>query len=112
MACATRRYAINLLFLCVCLDADLFHVFIQYDGPITDVTDPSVICNGGPNPLVTPYSQTIITVPAGGTFTAEWHHVLQPNGYNSGDNADPIDPGVCSTLRIPDARFSDPSMPS
>ncbi|KAG9002018.1 hypothetical protein FRB94_004168 [Tulasnella sp. JGI-2019a] len=64
-----------------------------YDGPITNVSDPSVICNGGPNPLVTPYSQTIITVPAGGTFTAEWHHVLQPDGYNSADVADPIDPG-------------------
>ncbi|KAG8880352.1 hypothetical protein FRB97_000889, partial [Tulasnella sp. 331] len=64
-----------------------------YDGPITNVTDPSVICNGGPNPLVTPYSQTIINVPAGGIFTAEWHHVLQPDGYNSADVADPIDPG-------------------
>lgn len=64
-----------------------------YDGPITDVTSTDLICNGGPNPLVTPYSQTIINVPAGGTFTAEWHHVLQPNGYNSADVADPIDPG-------------------
>ncbi|KAG8858395.1 hypothetical protein FRB96_005280 [Tulasnella sp. 330] len=64
----------------------------SYNGPITNVTDPSVICNGGPNPLVTPFSQTIINVPAGGTFVAEWHHGLQPNGYDPTDPADPIDP--------------------
>ncbi|KAG8870556.1 hypothetical protein FRB97_009652 [Tulasnella sp. 331] len=64
----------------------------SYNGPITNVTDPSVICNGGPNTLVTPFSQTIINVPAGGTFVAEWHHGLQPNGYDPTDPADPIDP--------------------
>lgn len=66
----------------------------SYDGPITDVTSNDIICNGGPNPLVTPYSQTVITVPAGSTVQAEWHHGLQPNGYNSADSQDPIDPSV------------------
>ncbi|KAG9007401.1 hypothetical protein FRB93_007816 [Tulasnella sp. JGI-2019a] len=63
----------------------------SYDGPITDVTSTDIICNGGPNPLVTPYSQTVINVPAGATVTGEWHHGLQPNGYNPSDLADPIE---------------------
>ncbi|KZW01390.1 hypothetical protein EXIGLDRAFT_666401 [Exidia glandulosa HHB12029] len=61
-----------------------------YDGPITDVTSTDVICNGGPNPLVTPYSTTVIPVPAGATVTTEWHHTL--DSANTGDAADPIDP--------------------
>ncbi|KAG8928755.1 hypothetical protein FRC02_006502 [Tulasnella sp. 418] len=64
-----------------------------YDGPITDVTSPSVICNGSPNPLTTPYPTDIITIPAGATVTTEWHHVLQPNGYNPSDSEDPIAKG-------------------
>lgn len=84
----------------------------QYDGPITDVTSTSVICNGPPNPLITPYSTTVIDVPAGGTFTAEWHHVLQPDGYNPADTADPIDPGhlgpvMAYMAKIPDATQAD-----
>ncbi|KAG8896853.1 hypothetical protein FRB99_008612 [Tulasnella sp. 403] len=63
-----------------------------YDGPITDVTSNDIICNGGPNPLVTPYPSEIINIPAGATVGAEWHHVLQPNGYNPSDSSDPIDP--------------------
>ncbi|KAF7984314.1 hypothetical protein HWV62_15297 [Athelia sp. TMB] len=59
--------------------------------PITDVTSNDLICNGGINPLVTPLSTTIINVPAGGQFTAEWHHTLA--GADPSDPADPIDPG-------------------
>ncbi|KZP26203.1 lytic polysaccharide monooxygenase [Athelia psychrophila] len=62
----------------------------SYDGPITDVTSNDLICNGGINPLVTPLSTTIINVPAGGQFTAEWHHTLA--GAVAGDSQDPIDP--------------------
>ncbi|KAG8928754.1 hypothetical protein FRC03_005559 [Tulasnella sp. 419] len=64
-----------------------------YDGPITDVTSQSVICNGPPNPLTTPYPTDIINIPAGATVTTEWHHVLQPNGYNPNDSEDPIAKG-------------------
>ncbi|KAG8947158.1 hypothetical protein FRC04_011011 [Tulasnella sp. 424] len=83
-----------------------------YDGPITDVTSNDIICNGGPNPLVTPYSQTVINVPAGATVQAEWHHVLQPNGYNSADTADPVDPGhlgptLAYLAKVPDATQTD-----
>ncbi|KAG9018751.1 hypothetical protein FRB90_010058 [Tulasnella sp. 427] len=79
-----------------------------YDGPITDVTSNDVICNGGPNPLVKPYSKTVINVPAGATVQAEWHHVLQPNGYDSSDKADPIDPShlgptIAYLAKVPDA---------
>jgi len=79
-----------------------------YDGPITDVTSNDIICNGGPNPLVTPFTTNIINIPAGATVQAEWHHVLQPNGYNSADVADPIDPGhlgpvMAYMAKIPDA---------
>lgn len=51
---------------------------------------PDLICNGGINPYVTPLSTTIINVPAGGQFTAEWHHTLA--GLTPGDSQDPIDP--------------------
>ncbi|KAG8904887.1 hypothetical protein FRC01_008565 [Tulasnella sp. 417] len=83
-----------------------------YDGPITDVDSNDIICNGGPNPLVTPYSQTVIDVPAGATVQAEWHHVLQPNGYNSADSADPVDPGhlgptIAYLAKVPDATQTD-----
>lgn len=70
----------------------LTDTLLQYDGPITDVTSNDIICNGGPNPLVTPFPSEIITVPAGATVGTEWHHTLQPNGYDSSDAADPIDP--------------------
>ena len=66
--------------------------YLQYDGPITDVTSNDIICNGGPNPLTTPFPKDIINIPAGATVSAEWHHVLQPNGLNPSDNQDPIDP--------------------
>ncbi|KAG8747187.1 hypothetical protein FRC12_014127 [Ceratobasidium sp. 428] len=77
-----------------------------YDGPITDVTSNDIICNGGPNPLVTPYDKTVIDVPAGATITHEWHHTLTSAGTN--DNADPIDPGHLGPVmvylaKIPDA---------
>ncbi|KAG9050980.1 hypothetical protein FS837_000644 [Tulasnella sp. UAMH 9824] len=79
-----------------------------YDGPITDVTSNDVICNGGPNPLVKPFSKTVINVPAGATVQAEWHHVLQPNGYDPSDKADPIDPShigptIAYLAKVPDA---------
>lgn len=63
-----------------------FSSFLQ---PITDVTSTDVICNGGPNPL-THLSDVVISVPAGATVTAEWHHTLDSAG--TGDSADPIDP--------------------
>ncbi|KAF3916745.1 Endoglucanase-4 [Dactylellina cionopaga] len=63
----------------------------SYDGPINDVTSNDIICNGGPNPLNKPYSQTIIQVPAGASITMEWHHTL--DGANPSDSADPVDPG-------------------
>ncbi|KAG8896175.1 hypothetical protein FRB99_009032 [Tulasnella sp. 403] len=63
----------------------------MYDGPITDVMSNDIICNGGPNPLTTPYPTTIIDIPAGATVGTEWHHQLQPNGYNPADSQDPID---------------------
>ncbi|KAF7981800.1 hypothetical protein HWV62_31901 [Athelia sp. TMB] len=54
------------------------------------MSTPDLICNGGINPYVTPLSQTIITVPAGSQFTAEWHHTLA--GADPSDSQDPIDP--------------------
>lgn len=42
---------------------------------------------------MTPYSKTVIDVPAGATVGAQWDHVLQPNGWTSSDSSDPIDPG-------------------
>ncbi|KAG8816983.1 hypothetical protein FRC17_000103, partial [Serendipita sp. 399] len=62
----------------------------NYDGPINDVTTNDIICNGGPNPLVTPYDTTIIDVPAGATVTAEFHHTLTSAGTSDGD--EPISP--------------------
>ncbi|EWC44375.1 hypothetical protein DRE_01201 [Drechslerella stenobrocha 248] len=62
-----------------------------YDGPINDVTSNDIICNGGPNPLNTPYSSTVINVPSGASITLEWHHTL--DGANPSDSADPVDPG-------------------
>jgi len=61
----------------------------NYDGPITDLTSNSLICNGDPNPLVTPYSKTVINVPAGATILHEWHHTL--DSQFGSDSADPID---------------------
>ncbi|KAF8300473.1 hypothetical protein DL93DRAFT_2188177 [Clavulina sp. PMI_390] len=83
-----------------------------YDGPVTDVTSNSIICNGDPNPLVTPYSSTVINVPAGATVGAQWDHVLQPNGWTSSDPADPIDPGhlgpvMAYMAKVPDATQTD-----
>ncbi|KAF7310251.1 CBM1 domain-containing protein [Mycena indigotica] len=62
----------------------------DYDGPITDVTSNDIICNGGINPYHTPLPSTVITVPAGAQFTAEWHHSLV--GPDPSDSADPVDP--------------------
>ncbi|KAH8813896.1 glycoside hydrolase [Flagelloscypha sp. PMI_526] len=61
----------------------------SYDGPIQDVTSNDIICNGGINPLVTPLSTKIISVPAGGTVTTQWHWTLTST---SADSTDPIDP--------------------
>ncbi|KAG8823585.1 hypothetical protein FRC19_003497, partial [Serendipita sp. 401] len=62
-----------------------------YDGPIYDVSTNDIICNGGLNPLVTPYDTTIIPVPAGATVTAEFHHTLTSAGTS--DAEDPIAKG-------------------
>ncbi|EIM85306.1 glycoside hydrolase [Stereum hirsutum FP-91666 SS1] len=61
----------------------------SYDGPITDVTSNDIICNGGINPYQEPVSSAIISVPAGASVTAEWHHTLA--GADPTDPADPID---------------------
>ncbi|KAG8807065.1 hypothetical protein FRC17_004665 [Serendipita sp. 399] len=61
-----------------------------YDGPIYDVSTNDIICNGGLNPLVTPYDTTIIPVPAGATVTAEFHHTLTSG---PSDPEDPIAKG-------------------
>ncbi|KAG9049206.1 hypothetical protein FS837_010928 [Tulasnella sp. UAMH 9824] len=65
---------------------------MQYNGPITDVTSNDIICNGGPNPLVTPYPTDIIDIPAGAKAAIQYNNVLQPNGYNPSNSADPVDP--------------------
>ncbi|KAJ6260044.1 hypothetical protein Dda_5690 [Drechslerella dactyloides] len=62
----------------------------SYDGPISDVTTNDIICNGGLNPLNTPYPSTVINVPSGASITMEWHHTL--DSANTGDPADPVDP--------------------
>ncbi|PAV17130.1 glycoside hydrolase family 61 [Pyrrhoderma noxium] len=82
----------------------------DYDGPITDVTSNDVICNGGINPYHQPISTTVITVPAGSSVTAEWHHSLA--GADPSDPADPVDsshkgPVISYLARIPDATQSD-----
>ncbi|KZT41821.1 hypothetical protein SISSUDRAFT_1126182 [Sistotremastrum suecicum HHB10207 ss-3] len=78
----------------------------SYDGPVTDVTSNSIICNGDPNPLITPFSKTVIDVPAGATIQHEWHHTL--TSQFGSDNADPIDPGhlgpvIVYLAKVPDA---------
>ncbi|KAG9018750.1 hypothetical protein FRB90_010057 [Tulasnella sp. 427] len=63
-----------------------------YNGPITDVTSNDIICNGGPNPLVTPYPTEIIDIPAGSPAAIQYDNVLQPNGWDPTNSADPVDP--------------------
>ncbi|KAG8899110.1 hypothetical protein FRC01_010654, partial [Tulasnella sp. 417] len=63
-----------------------------YNGPITDVTSNDIICNGGPNPLVTPYPTDIINIPAGSPAAIQYNNILQPNGYDPSNTADPVDP--------------------
>lgn len=45
-----------------------------YDGPQSDVTSNTIVCNGPPNP--TKPSDKIIPVTAGSTVTAVWRHTL------------------------------------
>ncbi|KAI0337150.1 glycoside hydrolase family 61 protein [Trametopsis cervina] len=80
----------------------------SYDGPITDVTSNDIICNGGINPYQQPVSQAVISVPAGATVTAEWHHTLN---QAAGDPADPIDashkgPVISYLAKVPSATQS------
>ncbi|QRW11838.1 glycoside hydrolase family 61 protein [Ceratobasidium sp. AG-Ba] len=82
----------------------------SYNGPITDVTSDAIICNGGPNPIVTPYDKTVINVPAGATITHEWHH--GGNGPDPSDSSDPIEashlgPVMVYLAKIPDATQAD-----
>ncbi|KAG8847969.1 hypothetical protein FRB91_011284 [Serendipita sp. 411] len=60
----------------------------SFNGPVSDVTTNDIICNGGVNPLVTPFDTTIIDIPAGATVTAEFHHGLYPT-YVPTDGDDP-----------------------
>ncbi|KAG6907198.1 hypothetical protein DXG01_009978 [Tephrocybe rancida] len=74
------------------------------------MVDSDVICNGGINPYHTPISQAVITVPAGATVTAEWHHTL--NGADASDSSDPIDashhgPVIAYLAAIPNATQTD-----
>lgn len=55
--------------------------------PVTDITSSSLICNTG---FETPVSQTVVKVPAGAQFTAEFHHTSA--GYVGPDPSDPLDP--------------------
>ena len=54
---------------------------------MTDITSNSIICNTG---FETPVSQTVVKVPAGAQFTAEFHHTSA--GYVGPDPSDPLDP--------------------
>ncbi|KII90954.1 glycoside hydrolase family 61 protein [Plicaturopsis crispa FD-325 SS-3] len=54
---------------------------------LINVSDPSIICNTG---FIQPVSQTVVNVPAGGEFTAIFHHTSA--GYVGRDPADPLDP--------------------
>ncbi|KIM29923.1 carbohydrate-binding module family 1 protein [Serendipita vermifera MAFF 305830] len=60
----------------------------SYNGPITDVTSVYMSCNGGDNPLITPYPTAIVNIPAGAQVTTEWHH--GGNGADANDGDDPI----------------------
>ncbi|KAF4556543.1 putative glycosyl hydrolase family 61 protein 3 [Elsinoe fawcettii] len=63
---------------------------VEYDGPIMDVTSPDIVCNGAVNTFSKPFPPTkIISVPAGASATAEWHHTLK--GRDASDKSDPID---------------------
>ncbi|KAG9121200.1 hypothetical protein FRC07_002948 [Ceratobasidium sp. 392] len=78
----------------------------SYNGPVLDVKTNDIICNGGVNPLVTPFDKTVINVPAGATITHEWHHGL--NGRDTSDTSDPIDishlgPVMVYLAKVPDA---------
>ncbi|KAI0802095.1 glycosyl hydrolase family 61-domain-containing protein [Irpex lacteus] len=57
------------------------------NAPVTDITSNSLICNTG---FETPVSQTVVKVPAGAQFTAEFHHTSA--GYVGPDPSDPLDP--------------------
>ncbi|CAE6458901.1 unnamed protein product [Rhizoctonia solani] len=76
------------------------------NGPITDVTSNNVICNGGVNPLVTPFDKTVIDVPAGATITHEWHHSLNGADPSGGDDpiaASHLGPVMVYLAKVPDA---------
>ncbi|PNS21143.1 hypothetical protein CAC42_3481 [Sphaceloma murrayae] len=81
---------------------------VEYDGPITNVTSPDIICNTAANTWSKPFPPTkVITVPAGASAIAEWHHTLE--GRVSSDKSDPIDishlgPTIVYMAKVPDAR--------
>ncbi|KAG8816985.1 hypothetical protein FRC17_000105, partial [Serendipita sp. 399] len=72
---------------------------------INDVTTNDIICNGGPNPLVTPFDTTIIDIPAGATVTAEFHHGLV-DGPTPSDGDDPIAPSHKGPIMVYLAKVS------
>ncbi|KAI0043183.1 lytic polysaccharide monooxygenase [Auriscalpium vulgare] len=57
------------------------------NSPVTNVTSDDIICNTG---FEQPVSSAVLTVPAGGTVSAIFHHTSA--GYVGPDPADPIDP--------------------
>ncbi|KAI0260243.1 glycoside hydrolase family 61 protein G [Gloeopeniophorella convolvens] len=57
------------------------------DNAILDITSDNLICNSG---FIQPVSSTVLTVPAGSSVSAIFHHTSA--GYTGPDPADPIDP--------------------
>lgn len=54
-----------------------------YDGPIENVNDQNMACNGGPNPLVK-ISNEVANVKAGDQITLVWAHTLDTDVANGG----------------------------
>ncbi|KEY69581.1 hypothetical protein S7711_06210 [Stachybotrys chartarum IBT 7711] len=66
----------------------------SYNGPIEDVTSPSIACNGAPNP--TSPTSTIIDVTAGTNVTAIWRYMLSTTGSGPADVMDATHRGPTS----------------
>ncbi|GAB7347300.1 hypothetical protein MBLNU459_g3383t1 [Dothideomycetes sp. NU459] len=79
---------------------------VEYDGPITNVSSPDIICNSAANTYVTPYPPTkVIEVPAGASVITEWHHTLA--GLDTSDSADPIDKSHLGPIMVYMAKVDD-----
>ncbi|KAJ3032690.1 hypothetical protein HDV00_007210 [Rhizophlyctis rosea] len=77
-----------------------------YDGPIQDVTDSHMACNGyGQNTIVYP-SKYKVPVKAGDTISLKWLHALD-NYVGDSDTANPVDPGHKGPISVYMAKVSD-----